>query len=389
MPDAVITLDEGLAVARCFGGPTTQASGFLPAVYEGTGNRTRYFCIGRDALADVLAGTRHSGSPFLPAGGADWPGPTTGTRLAKYAADAPPLALEASRKALADGDTRPADVTHLVAVSCTGFAAPGVDHALITGLGLRPTVERVNVGFMGCHGAINGLRVAGAFARDPAARVLLCAVELCSLHYHYGDDPGKVVANALFADGAAAVVNGGSTGWTLRATGSCLIPESAAAMGWTVGDHGFEMMLARAVPALIARRRAAVARRLAGVARAVGRVGGELVRPPRRAEDSGRRAGGVVAVAGRAGGQPGGVRRLRQHVVADGAVRAGPAAEPGRTAAVRHARVRPRADRRGGGVGVIQAKPTRCNGWASGHVLPRHHLDRLLFGQRRGQPGGV
>ena len=60
---------------------------------------------------------------------------------------------------------------------------------------------------MGCHGALNGLRVAQGLRRaDPAARVLLCAVELCSLHYYYGWDPQKLVANAMFADGAAALV---------------------------------------------------------------------------------------------------------------------------------------------------------------------------------------
>ena len=114
-------------------------------------------------------------------------------------------------------------------MSCTGFVAPGVDLALIRGLGLRPTVERTHVGFMGCHGALNGLRVANAFAAaDPAARVLLCAVELCSLHYYYGWQPDKVVANALFADGAAAVVGSGGEGpgrWRVAATGSCLIPR--------------------------------------------------------------------------------------------------------------------------------------------------------------------
>ena len=56
----------------------------------------------------------------------------------------------------------------------------------------RPTVQRTHVGFMGCHGALNGLRVANAFATaDPAARVLLCAVELCSLHYYYGSAAGQ------------------------------------------------------------------------------------------------------------------------------------------------------------------------------------------------------
>ena len=93
-----------------------------------------------------------------------------------------------------------------------------------------------------------------AFAADPAARVLLCAVELCSIHYHYGHQPDKVVANALFADGAAALVGGGGgPGWRVAATGSCLVPDSAKAMGWVVGDHGFEMSLSRKIPDLIAR----------------------------------------------------------------------------------------------------------------------------------------
>lgn len=42
--------------------------------------------------------------------------------------------------------------------------------------------------------------------------------------------------------------------FTLAASGSCLIPDSAADMGWAVGDHGFEMTLSRRVPGLIAQR---------------------------------------------------------------------------------------------------------------------------------------
>jgi predicted naringenin-chalcone synthase len=131
-----------------------------------------------------------------------------------------------------------------------------VDLALIRGLGLRPTVERTHVGFMGCHGALNGLRVAHAFAAaNPGARVLVAAVELCSLHYYYGNEADKLIANAIFADGAAAVAGQAGArprGWSLRASGSCLIPESAADMAWTVGDNGFAMTLSRRVPGLIA-----------------------------------------------------------------------------------------------------------------------------------------
>ncbi|MDA2917820.1 type III polyketide synthase, partial [Nitrospinae bacterium AH_259_B05_G02_I21] len=68
-------------------------------------------------------------------------------------------------------------------------------------------VQRTHVGFMGCHGALNGLRVASSFVEaNPEARVLVSAVELCTLHFHYGWDSEKIVANSLFADGAGAVV---------------------------------------------------------------------------------------------------------------------------------------------------------------------------------------
>jgi len=134
---------------------------------------------------------------------------------------------------------------------------PGFDIALIKLLKLAPTVSRTHVGFMGCHGALNGLRVASALVHaDPEARVLLCAVELCSLHFSYGGDHGKVVANALFADGAAALVAGSAAqaptnAWRLLAAGSCLFPDSEDAMTWRTGDHGFEMTLSPGVPDLI------------------------------------------------------------------------------------------------------------------------------------------
>jgi predicted naringenin-chalcone synthase len=183
-------------------------------------------------------------------------GPSTGRRMQAYETFAPPLALEASQKALSAANVAPGDVTHLVTVSCTGFMAPGIDMALIEGLSLRPTVERTHVGFMGCHGAINGLKVArGCLAAEPEALVLMCAVELCTLHFFSGWDPEKIVANALFADGAGAVLcqNSDSADWRLAAVGTLRIPDSGAAMTWKIGDHGFEMGLSRRIPELIAR----------------------------------------------------------------------------------------------------------------------------------------
>lgn len=182
-------------------------------------------------------------------------GPTTRERMERYEREAAPLAERAARAALAEARCDAAAITHVVTVSCTGFSAPGVDASLIRALELSPEVQRAHVGFMGCHGALNGLRVAGAFAAaDPAARVLVAAVELCTLHFYYGWDAGKVVANALFADGAAAAVCAaapGGTAWAVSDFGSCVFPESEGDMTWRIGDAGFEMSLSARVPDLI------------------------------------------------------------------------------------------------------------------------------------------
>ncbi len=186
-------------------------------------------------------------------------GPTTADRMRWYAEQARPLALQSAAAALDDSGLRASDITHLVTVSCTGFDAPGVDAHLIEQLGIPRGVARTHVGFMGCHGAMNGLRTAGAYAgADPDARILVNAVELCSLHFAYGWDEEMLVANTLFADGSASVVgfaegrSPAEDAWSVRGHGSFLMPDSAEAMTWAIGDNGFRMTLSPRVPEAIA-----------------------------------------------------------------------------------------------------------------------------------------
>ncbi len=258
LPPAVISQPEALRIARALAHPTDEQTTWLPSIYRGAGVATRHTALGNAVMRDMLDDTIHTGSPYLPTGAPNDRGPTTAQRMQHYAKLAPPLAVQAASAALRSSGLQGADLTHLVTVSCTGFVAPGIDLALIRALELPAIIQRTHVGYMGCHGAFNGLRVARAFsAAEPDARVLLCAVELCTLHYHYGWDAQKVIANALFADGAAAVVgasdaNAPSETWRVAATGSCLLPDSETAMTWTIGDHGFEMSLSKAVPRLIA-----------------------------------------------------------------------------------------------------------------------------------------
>ena len=191
--------------AKCLSGDgeSSPSGGLVKVLFRRAGVLTRHSTV----LDSSVSGSPSTQTFYAPSKGKLDRGPPTSVRMDRYEVDAPRLACEAVRKALAESGVSPREVTHLITVSCSGFSAPGVDLSLLRSLGMRPSVSRTQIGFMGCHGALNGLRVAQSFAAaDPSAVVVVCAIELCTLHYQYGLDPQSVVANSLFADGAAAIV---------------------------------------------------------------------------------------------------------------------------------------------------------------------------------------
>lgn len=199
-----------------------------------------------------------SQSFYQPQTSPDDRGPTTAERMRRYELEAPKLALAAATRSLHDAQIDRERVTHLVTVSCSGFSAPGFDLALLEGLELNRGVARTHVGYMGCHGALNGLRVARAIAlSEPNSVVLVCALELCSLHHGYESHRDQMVSNSLFADGAAAAVGWRQTDsqdtrpWRVSHQGSYVVPNTAELIGWRIGDHGFEMTLSQQVPNVI------------------------------------------------------------------------------------------------------------------------------------------
>ncbi|HEY2412860.1 MAG TPA: type III polyketide synthase [Pirellulaceae bacterium] len=252
VPPHTMTQQQALELARGVNCRSEQQQRLATTLYRKSGVLNRHTSLPYELGYEWLRSNPTNESAAGPQRG-----PSTGQRMELFAELAPLLAKSASAKALAAAATPADEITHLVVVSCTGFQSPGLDHALMSSLSLSPTTERLQIGFMGCHGAINGLRAALAICEStPSAHVLLSATELSSVHYQLNWNADQMVAQALFADGAAAVVlssqsfkNGNP--WRLAATGSCLIPNSAAAMGWKIGDHGFEMKLDACVPELI------------------------------------------------------------------------------------------------------------------------------------------
>ena len=176
--------------------------------------------------------------------------PATGARMVRYEQHAIGLAL-AAVEALAED---PARFTHIVVASCTGFTAPGLDQLLAARLGMSPGLERTMIGFMGCYAAVNALRTAFHTVRsDPAARVLVVNLELCTLHLQETPDLETVLSFMLFGDGAtAALVTADPTGLALLDFRATTLPDSADLITWRIGDQGFDMRLSGQVPARIA-----------------------------------------------------------------------------------------------------------------------------------------
>jgi predicted naringenin-chalcone synthase len=252
VPKEMVTQEDAARMAVELWGNQTDRVAMIPALYRRAGVRTRHSVV----LQSSTNGTPAAQSFYSAAEDRDDRGPSTGDRMRRYETDALELATRAAEDALDDAGWAADSISHLVTVSCSGFSAPGVDVGLIEQLGLRRDVSRTHVGFMGCHGALNGLRVARALgAANPGERVLLACVELCSLHQLYTSDAQQMVANALFSDGAAAVA-GETTdrkdgGWKVVDQRSLLLPGTAELMSWRIGDHGFEMSLSPRVPEVI------------------------------------------------------------------------------------------------------------------------------------------
>ena len=237
---------------------------------------------------------------------ADGLAPGTAARMQLWSRTARAMAEEACANALAAAEVGASTITHLVTASCTGFESPGIDAHLIERLGLSRAVTRVNIGFMGCHAAVNALSVARSAAiADPRARVLVCCAEVCSAHFHHSARIDQLIANTLFGDGAAAVVVDGASHAAhgaplLAATHSLHLANSEREMSWSIGDHGFEMTLGARVPDILqAEVGAWVASALAPHGLSVGDIGAWAIHPGGpRVIDSVLASLGVAADAG-------------------------------------------------------------------------------------------
>ncbi len=147
-------------------------------------------------------------------------------------------------------------ITHLITVSCTGMYAPGLDIELIMQLNLNRHIDRTCINFMGCYGAFNALKVADAICQqNKEAFVLVVCLELCSLHFQPIINQENLVANSLFADGAAcALIHSkplNEKNLALKGFRCGLASYEQKAMTWFIGNQGFDINLSTYIPQIL------------------------------------------------------------------------------------------------------------------------------------------
>lgn len=181
------------------------------------------------------------------------PFPSTKQRMQVFQQKAKGLAIEAIKNCLQKTTTAIGEITHLILVSCTGMYAPGLEMDIIYQMGIKETVERYSIHFMGCYASFNALKMADRICdSDPTAKVLIVSVELCTIHFQKEYNEDNLISNAIFGDGAAAVlVSKEPKGVKIQDYQSNIFKEGEHDMAWNIGDFGFEMKLSKYIPELL------------------------------------------------------------------------------------------------------------------------------------------
>jgi predicted naringenin-chalcone synthase len=224
----------------------------LRHIYKQSAIDKRHTAVGTFGQADP-------GALFHDRGDGRWHDPETGDRNRKFMEVSKQASVELARNTLdAAPDFDASDITHIITASCTGFYNPGPDYHIIRELGLPPSTERFNLGYMGCYAAFPALRMARTICQqNPDAVVMIQCLELCSLHLQLNpDNPEALVAGSLFADGAGCALVSARPpkdrpAYRIDHLCSTLTPTGEDSMAWEVGNHGYEIVLSGYVPHIL------------------------------------------------------------------------------------------------------------------------------------------
>nr|AAX54693.1 chalcone synthase [Phalaenopsis hybrid cultivar] len=176
----------------------------------------------------------------------------------------PKLGAEAATKAIQEWGQPKSSITHLIFCTTSGMDLPGADFQLTQILGLNPNVERVMLYQQGCFAGGTTLRLAKCLAESrEGARVLVVCAETTTVVFRAPSEEHQddLVTQALFADGASAVIVGVDpneaaherASFIIVSASQVLLPDSAGAIGGHVSEGGLTATLHRDVPQIVSK----------------------------------------------------------------------------------------------------------------------------------------
>jgi alkylresorcinol/alkylpyrone synthase len=166
------------------------------------------------------------------------------------------LAVEASQKVLNKWNYQPKDIDAIFISTCTGYLCPGLSTYVSEKLGLSEDIYTLDLVGLGCAGALPALRAADHYLnRNPSSKVLVIAVEICTAAVHWLEKPELILSNALFSDGAAAVLltnKQKASGLRINHISSVLWPQFRDELRFKYFDNRLCNVISSKVPKIVA-----------------------------------------------------------------------------------------------------------------------------------------
>jgi predicted naringenin-chalcone synthase len=168
--------------------------------------------------------------------------PSLAQRMQCFHDTAVKLCIAAAEKALLNWGKDRASITHIITTCTSGWSEPGIACAVIKSLGLSQDIQKAELNFNGCFCGATCLRLARDIIRaGDAGAVLVVACEVASTHCDWSHTEMELmVAQSLFADGAAAMVVAQEGAWRFAQTGSAIVPDSTHLLALRPPHHEHE-----------------------------------------------------------------------------------------------------------------------------------------------------
>ncbi|MEH7390788.1 3-oxoacyl-[acyl-carrier-protein] synthase III C-terminal domain-containing protein [Bacillus sp. JJ1503] len=179
------------------------------------------------------------------------------------------LGVEAIENCLKSKDFLSRDIAYeeidaIFFISSTGISTPSIEARIMNRLIFHPHTKRIPIWGLGCAGGASGLSRAYEYCLAfPKAKVIVLAIELCSLTFQMNDrSKSNLIGTSLFADGAACALIAGdqadrntfqkleSVPAILR-TQSTFMQDSLDVMGWEVKSKGLYVVFSKDIPSII------------------------------------------------------------------------------------------------------------------------------------------